>query len=520
MYIGSNTIQDNLAFGYDSYYGGVQCKSTRFYKGQPTTNVLATNTGARNARFEANNNWGTYNTNQYNSNNYFDIGTIGSVSNNIVTLSSVGHNIRSFDVLRPQTTGGGVGSGTNYVVKKLSSTTFSLHAYNSSQNGTQGYINPDTNFFKVHDAYANDTRVSINATNFPDMWWGPPHLPNSGIIKELRYGGGYVRGTNALRLHIYRGDGVADGMAYNVNTPVTQGDVITVSYWVKPVNANAYGKTYQYTTYFGAGNGAFSNTVTLNSTGDWQKVEHQWTASATYPFIQYWFPQGSTDKYAFDMADLQVELNKGHATPFTTSSRSTTNSLIDLKRTTTIDINNVSFDSSGQPDWDGTDDKGIINNFPHVWNNSVTIEAVVMWHDNTRSVILGNYNQGAGGHDINIEKLTSGNLRFYWDRGARDVTSSNNVVTTNGSKYHHVIWMRDEANDNFKFYVDGALVTTVSNAGSGIPSTGSTFRFGADSRDGATVHNGAIPILKVYDIALSTEQVQQNFKAYKSRFNI
>ena len=521
MYIGSNTVQDNLAFGYDSYYLGYNhCKSTRFYKGQPTTNVLATNTGARNARFEDNNNWGSYNTNQYNSNNDFDIGTIGSVSNNIVTLSSVGHNIRSFDVLNPATSGGGVTAGTNYVVKKISSNTFSLHAYNSSQNGSQGYINPDTNFFKVHDAYANDTRVSISASGFPDMWHGAPHLPNSGLIKEIIYGGGYVRGTNALRLHVYRGDSVADGMAYNVYTPVTQGDVITVSYWVKPVDANAYGKTYSYTTYFGPSAGAFSNTITLNSTGDWQKVVHQWTASATFSFYQYWFPVGSTDKYAFDMADLQVELNKGHATPFTDSSRSTTNSLIDLKRTTTIDINNVSFDSLGQPDWDGSDDKGVITNFPHIWNGSVTIETVVMWHDNNRSVILGNFDQGSGGHDINVEKLTSRNLRFYWDRGARDVTSSNNVVTADGSSYHHVVFVRDEVNNNFKFYVDGALVTTVSNAGSGIPSTGSTFRFGADSRDGNTTHNGSIPVLKAYDTALSTEQIQQNYKAYKNRFNI
>ena len=519
MYTGSNIVTDGLVFGYDSYYGGIQGAPTRFYKGQPTTNVLPS--PSTNGRFTTSNGWASYNTNQYNSNNDFDIGTIGSVSNNIVTLSSVGHVIRSFDVLNPATTGGGVTAGANYVVKKISSTTFSLHAYNGSQNGSQGYINPSTNFYKVHDAYANDTRVSINATNFPDMWHGAAHQPNSGLIKEIVPNGGYVKGTNCMRLHVYRGDGVADGMSYGVNTPVTQGDVITVSYWVKPTNANAYGKTWNYQTYFGSGNANSSFSTTLNSTGDWQHVVHQWTASVTYSFISYWFPSGSTDKYAFDIADVQVELNKGHATPFVAGTRSATDSLIDLKRTATIDMNTMSFDSSGQPDFDGSDDKGIITNFPHIWNGSVSIETVAMWHDDTRSTILGNYDQGSGGHDINVEKLTGGSLRFYWDRGARDVQSTGNPrVTTNGSKYHHVVWVRDEVSNSFKFYVDGVLVTTVSNAGSGIPSTGSTFRFGADTRDGSTVHNGAIPVLKAYDIALSTEQVQQNYKAYKSRFNI
>jgi len=207
-------------------------------------------------------------------------------------------------------------------------------------------------------------------------------------------------------------------------------------------------------------------------------------------------------------------------TTFVDGTRSSTASLIDLKETTDINVSNVSFDSTGQPDFDGSDDYGSITSFPHIWDDSVSIETVAMWHDNTRSVIFGNFNQGVGGHDINIEKLTSGNLRFYWDRGARDVVSSNNVVTTNGSSYHHCVFVRDEASNNFKFYVDGVLVSTVSNAGSGIASTGSTFRFGSDTRTGTTVHNGSIPILKVYNKALSSTEIKQNYNAYKNRFDI
>src|SRR6056300_250752 len=212
-----SVVDDGLVFLYD-------VEDIQSYKGEPTTNIVPT--PEANSRFTTSNNWYTYNTNQYNSNTFFSIGTVSSVSNNIVTLGTVGRNIRSFDVLRPETTGGGVTAGTDYVIKKLSSTTFSLREYNNSQNGSQGYINPDTNFFKVHDAYANDTRISINATDFPTSWWGAPHLPNSGLIKEIVEGGGRVKGTNAMRLHVYREDNVADGMAYGVYCPVTAGDLI------------------------------------------------------------------------------------------------------------------------------------------------------------------------------------------------------------------------------------------------------------------------------------------------------
>ena len=199
---------------------------------------------------------------------------------------------------------------------------------------------------------------------------------------------------------------------------------------------------------------------------------------------------------------------------------SNTASLIDLKETASIDLSNVSFDSTGQPNFDGTDDKGVVTNFPHIWDSSLSVESVVSWDDDTRSVIFGNYDQGTGGHDINFEKNPGGVLRFYWDRGSRDVyTTGNPVVTTSGA-YHHVVFIRDAPANNFKFYVDGELVTTVSNAGSGISSTGSTFRFGADTRNGATVHNGSIPVIKAYNKALTATEIKQNFNAYKNRFSI
>ena len=173
------------------------------------------------------------------------------------------------------------------------------------------------------------------------MWWGYPHLPNSGLVKEIVTGAGPNK-QNVMRLHVHRTDGVVDGMAYGVYTPVTSGDIINVSYWAR---TNYSGKTFGYSTYFG-GASAYSNTSTL--TNDWVRVKWQWTASATYSFYQYFWPAASTDApYYIDICDLQVEVNTGtaNATPFVAGTRSNTQAVIDLTGLNTVTANSLTYSS-------------------------------------------------------------------------------------------------------------------------------------------------------------------------------
>ena len=179
--------------------------------------------------------------------------------------------------------------------------------------------------------------------------------------------------------------------------------------------------------------------------------------------------------------------------------------------------NGVGFNTANGGFWefDGVDNKIEVTNFPtSVFNGSCTMESWVYWNDDSRSIILGNYNVGA--NDVNFEKLDNYRLRFYWNRGERDVFTSNNTVS--GSVWQCVVFVRDTAANAFKFYVNGILVQTISNDGSNIASTGSTFRIGADSRNGSTVTNGDISTVRMYNIALTAAQVTQNYNAQKSRF--
>ena len=306
-----------------------------------------------------------------------------------------------------------------------------------------------------------------------------------------------------------------NGLYKDLTLPST--GVYTFSAWFKYIGGSS-GNNGAQVYVSGWGGSDTSAGIDKSKVGEWQRIEK--TVTVTDVTLRYYLISygGTNAVSSWEVTMPQVELASDR-TPFVDGTRSSTASLIDLKRTTSIDVSNVSFDSTGQPDFDGTDDKGVITSFPHIWNSSLSVESVVSWDDDTRSVIFGNYDQGAGGHDVNFEKNPSGTLRFYWDRGSRDVYSSANAVTTAGA-YHHVVFVRDASANNFRFYVDGELVTTVANAGSNIPTTGSTFRFGADTRNGATVHNGSIPIIKAYSKALTDAEVTQNYKAYKNRFNI
>ena len=499
---GPTPVTTGLVFHVNMY-------NSASWRGAPTTNRLPS--PSTNGRFTTSNSWATYNTNQYNGGNYFSIGTISSVSSNIVTTSS-NHPLRTFDVVTPQTTGGGVSAGTNYFVKKISNTQFSLHAYNGSQNGSQGYKNQSTGYHKVHDSIALNQQVSINATSFPTMWWGPPHQPNAGLVKEVVEGAG-PEGQNVMRLHVHRTDGVADAMAYGVDTPVNSGDIINVSFLIR---SNYPGKNLGYSTHFG-GFSAFSGSAT--TTTNWVRVKFQWTASTTYNFISYWWPDASSDlPYWIDMCDLQIETNTGGAaaTPFTLTSRSNTQALVDVTGNGTVTTNSLTYANDNTFSFNGSSDY-VSATVAAMSTQYYTIEFwVYPTSFSNAPIVVCPQNAGI---DQFIQFNTNGTFIFKMavaaDTGERSYTSTS-ACTIN--TYSHIVCVKDGS--NIALYKDGVLTAsssadTLSSAGWG----NTTWVIG--QRGNSTYYfSGKLPILKGYTRALSASEVQQNFNADKRRFGL
>lgn len=514
----SQITTSGLTFCYDT--GDI----LNSYLGQPTTNLI---TPAANSYPSTGNSWGTYNTNQYcGSNgcgNFWPIPSISSVSNNIVTTSS-DHPMRSFDVLRPQTTGGGLTANTDYVVKKISNTQFSLHAYNSSQDGSQGYINPSTGYFKVYDDYMNDVRVSINATSFPTSWWGAPHLPNSGLVKEIITNGFdfYPTKTDCIRLHWHRLDGVTDGMAYNVNAVFTQNVNVTASFWARAVDSNAVGQSisYQNYTYGVTSPTSYSMSCTLGPVGEWRKYSYTFN-SPNNNAISYWFP--SYGPMTADVANIQIE-QKSNATPFTTSTRSNTQGLFDLSRNKTIDLSNVTYGANADISFDGSSFMGI-GSLGSMTNFTVELIFKSGSVANYRNPLDCNwliFNAGASGYSNigpRLEQNSSGGADWVVGDTSGGYTglSAAAASSLNTSNFYHMVLTK--SGSSFVSYLNGRQVATLSYS-SWSGSMGNLNIGRGFSTSSERWFIGAIPIVKVYNRGLNLTEVSQNYNHYKTRFGL
>jgi hypothetical protein len=217
------------------------------------------------------------------------------------------------------------------------------------------------------------------------------------------------------------------------------------------------------------------------------------------------------------IADVQLEI-KPHATPFADDTRSNTASLIDLKRTTDIDVSNVSFDSTGQPEFDGTDDYFTTSGLSGINSGVLTFEKVIRFN---------------GSLDTNDRKV------FHWDKtgttnGVAQVRkgSGNSILMYqhhNGSQWYTLSVDNVVVADTFMHIVvvhDGTTATMYKNgiqvgtATVGILNYTDAAEILLGYRANSEYWKGNIPVFKVYNQALTTAQISDNFNAYKNRFDI
>jgi len=216
---------------------------------------------------------------------------------------------------------------------------------------------------------------------------------------------------------------------------------------------------------------------------------------------------GSHDNHKgkeFLIYGAQLETGSSRST-FVDGTRSATGGLIDLKRTTNIDISNISFHSNGQPTFDGTGDYidvttdfGTLNqySFEYIENPQQTHKMPISSRLNTNFYKYGAYSW---------RYKHGGTLgEYYHTAGAT-------------SGWHHWVISYDGA--RLKIYQDNVLIgNTVPHLGSADWSGG--LKIGWWSAGADYDFNGDIPVMKFYNKGLTADEVAQNYKAYKNRFNL
>jgi len=503
------------------------------FPGEPTTNLIPS--PGLNSLPTSGNGWATYNTNQYCGNNgcavHWDIPAIASVSSNIITTVSA-HQIRSFDVITPLTTGGGVTGGANYIAKKISSTEFSLHEWNSSQDGSQGYINTATGGFKVHDSYWLDQRVSVNASSFPTKWWGSPHLPNSAIVKET-ITGGYVapdlKATDCIRLHWFRSD-TTDGMAYGVDASVTIGQSVTTSFYLRAASTSAVGQyiAFQHYNYGGpAGASGFYYNAFTGALGEWKRCSFTFTPTHN-ALISYWFP--STGDMKIDLANIQVE-QKSYATRFIAGTRGTTVATGGGWRDTSGKANHVELvNGPVSPNgythsvvaFDGTNDYGTIPTFTSKPTTQITCEA---WCKPLKgSVGTGTHRGGVisctNSMYLGIIDSTDGGNTFsmHW----ANQTTNSRLFNWNGqipnTAWSHLVGTYDGVTN--RAYLNGVEIYSEAQTGTIPDGTYVVGTYGGALTDGVHNFNGLIGDARIYTQALTASQVLDNYNKTKGKYKL
>ena len=230
----------------------------------------------------------------------------------------------------------------------------------------------------------------------------------------------------------------------------------------------------------------------------------------------FWINNGvpsNQDAYII-VSNVQIE-KKDHATPFVNGTRSNTASLIDLKKTRSINISGASFDSTGQPVFDGTDDVVSLGTNFNLNNKSFSVESIIKWDGGSEDTFFS-YKDSAGGtqKDIHWRIYTTGQLRF--DFYSNSINSSTGSIVA--GEYVHLVTTYNFGSDSCICYKNGEVLMSGSAGPFLGNDTNSTAYVGAW---GTTQYfGGKIPILKMYNSAISATEIKQNYNAYKKRFDL
>lgn len=200
-------------------------------------------------------------------------------------------------------------------------------------------------------------------------------------------------------------------------------------------------------------------------------------------------------------------------TPYVNGTRSSTNSLIDLKKTRSIDVG-VSFDSTGQPEFDGTNDTiscgtGILSG-----TGDFTVEAVFKYvGTGNAGTIFANYNSG------NLQMFFSPRyIGLYLANSSAYLGSSPWSGTLPEFTNDPVYMVTQRQGTVTRVYINGVLAKTGASS-STIGTSSANFSIGTNTVQ-TEDFQGSIYLVKAYNRALTLTEIKQNYNAYKNRFNL
>ena len=351
--------------------------------------------------------------------------------------------------------------------------------------------------------YPGENTTNVVTNRLPTTGWNIANSQGSSITRTFLTENGipFMRFSNVTNGSDY--PRVTDSTFYNSTT-------VTGTFSTSLEVRGTVGASLRFRIYEN-GSTKITNTVTLTS--DWVRYTFD-NQTTSFNLNQPYFNPATTGA-TYDIRNIQIE-SKSHTTPFVDGTRSDTESLIDLTKTTNIDVSNVSFDSTGQPTFDGTDDSIVLTN-PGVDNTTgFSIELIINPTSFSTSPML--IVPLSGGIDHWVRLGSNGIVSLRMIIAADSTTQDFSTTTPLTTNTNHHITLTFKQSEGGKAYYNGSLESSASANFTALDWTG-TWRVGQRGNN-TFFYQGELPVLKVYNRVLSADEVQQNYNAYKNRFNI
>lgn len=202
------------------------------------------------------------------------------------------------------------------------------------------------------------------------------------------------------------------------------------------------------------------------------------------------------------------------------TTRSNTQGLLDLTGTYSIDLSNISFNSTGNVVFDGTNDYISLNSFNPNFSAGITMECVAYWTSSPGGSWQRMFDFGNGASVDNLLFCRYSSTDQLWfgiyNGGATSYVLSNTGAILFGQ---YALYTATADGTNFKIYVNGSLI--YSGANSTIPvTTPRVNNYLGKSNWPDSYFNGQIPTARIYNRALTAGEIKQNYNHYKTRFNL
>ena len=312
---------------------------------------------------------------------------------------------------------------------------------------------------------------------------------------------------------------------------LTAGSKYTISWlqWTtstsKYANVGFYSKDLTNNWNFWDGLSSGSVTTINTRTHTWERMYHTFTVSGSRdlnnPDSNVYFYNGGASSNHLRISDVQLEL-KDHPTKFSpTLTRSSTQGLFDRTRNVpSINSSTVSYNSNGKIIFDGTDD--YIDLPASSWNmlTTHTLEAVFKPTGTPSGgfhVLFQKEGGYSGGAVYGLRANDLGQIYTmicYDNQAASQNTLGSAITITNGTWYHIVATF--DSSYNWKLYINGELhnSTTLTN----IPYQNSS-AITIGQGDGRKM-NGELDLMRIYNAALTEQEVKSNFNTIRGRYNL